>query len=95
MKTTLNLHDALVMEAKALAVRQRSTQTRLIEEGLRIRLPSEELPPVKARPPMPVFPVVGGTGGLMPGIDGTSNRSMFNAADDVDWCQCAGSRSPL
>lgn len=86
MKTTLNLHDALVMEAKALAVRQRSTLTRLIEEGLRMRLRSEQLPPAKlmsTMPPMPVFPVLPGKGGLMPGIDGTSNRSMFDAADDV------------
>ncbi len=83
MKTTLNIHDTLLMEAKALAVRQRSTLTRLIEEGLRMRLRSEQLPSVKARPPMPVFPVVHGKGGLMPGIDGCSNKSMFDAADDV------------
>ncbi len=83
MKTTLNIHDTLLIEAKALAVRQRSTLTRLIEEGLRMRLKSEQQPATKARPPMPVFPVLKGRGGLMPGIDGTSNRSMFDAADDA------------
>jgi hypothetical protein len=84
MKTTLNLHDALVMEAKALAVRQRSTLTRLIEEGLRMRLRSEQLPPAEARPPMPVFPVVGGTGGLMPGLSGLSTREMLDLLDTPD-----------
>lgn len=83
MKTTLNIHDGLLIEAKALAVRQRSTLTRLIEEGLRMRLKSEQLPLTIVRPPMPIFPVLKGEGGLMPGIDGTSNRSMFDAADDV------------
>lgn len=83
MKTTLNIHDALLIEAKALAARQRSTLTRLIEEGLRMRLRSEQSPPAKARPSMLVFPVLEGKGGLMPGIDGTSNRSMLDAADDV------------
>lgn len=86
MKTTLNLHDALVMEAKALAVRQRSTLTRLIEEGLRMRLRSEQMPAeksAKVRLPIPVFVPPPGQGGLMPGIDGTSNKSMFDAADDA------------
>ena len=83
MKTTLNIHDALLIEAKALAARQRSTLTRLIEEGLRMRLKCEQQPATKTRQPMPVFPVLKGEGGLMPGIDGTSNRSMFDAADDA------------
>lgn len=81
MKTTLNIHDALLMEAKALAARQRSTLTRLMEEGLRMRLRSEQLPPVKARPPMPVFPIVHGKGGLMPGLSGLSTREMLDLLD--------------
>ena len=35
MKTTLNIHDELLAEAKSLAARQHLTLTRLIEEGLR------------------------------------------------------------
>lgn len=81
MKTTLNIHDTLLIEAKALAARQRSTLTRLIEEGLRMRLRSEQLLPVKALPPMPVFPVLPGTGGLAPGLSGLSTREMLDLLD--------------
>ena len=84
MKTTLNIHDTLLVEAKALAARQRSTLTRLIEEGLRLRLRSEQLPPAKARPPMPVFRVVPGKGGLAPGLSGLSTREMLDRLDTPD-----------
>ena len=36
MKTTLDLNDQLITDAKALAVQQRTTLTRLIEEGLQL-----------------------------------------------------------
>jgi hypothetical protein len=38
MKTTLDLTDRLLADAKATAARQRISLTRLIEEGLRLRL---------------------------------------------------------
>jgi Family of unknown function (DUF6364) len=38
MKTTLNLNDSLLTSAKALAAQQRTSLTRLIEEGLKMRL---------------------------------------------------------
>jgi len=38
MKTTLNLRDDLVAEAKALAARERTTLTKIVEEGLALRL---------------------------------------------------------
>jgi len=40
MKTTLDLNDNLLADAKALAARQRTSLTRLIEEGLQLRLRS-------------------------------------------------------
>lgn len=36
--TTLNLNDQLLADAKALAAQQRTSLTRLVEEGLRLRL---------------------------------------------------------
>lgn len=89
MKTTLNIHDTLIIEAKALAARQRSTLTRLIEEGLRMRLKSEQSPPAKVRPPMPVFPVLKGEGGLMPGLSGLSTREMLDLLDTPDGSHAA------
>ena len=38
VKTTLNIRDDLLAEAKAAAVRNRTTLTRLVEEGLALRL---------------------------------------------------------
>jgi hypothetical protein len=80
MKTTLNIQDNLLAEAKALAARQRLTLTRLIEEGLRLRLRTEQNVAAKKRLPMPVFK---GTSGLAPGLSGSSTREMFDAADDA------------
>ena len=82
MKTTLNIHDTLLVEAKALAARQRSTLTRLIEEGLRMRLrAAESLPSLAGRKPMPVFH---GKGGLAPGLSGLSTREMLDRLDTPD-----------
>lgn len=76
MKTTLDLNEDLVAEAKALAVRQHSTLTRIIEEGLQLRLRAQRTPGPPSR-----LPVYRGKGGLAAGVDGSSNRSMIEAAD--------------
>lgn len=80
MKTTLNFHDALLTEAKALAARQRVSLTRLIEEGLRMRLRAAEIPQPKKRRPRPVFD---GQSGLAPGLTGLSTRELLEAADNA------------
>ena len=79
MKTTLNINDALLAEAKSLAARQQTSLTRLIEEGLRLRLRARAATP-RAKPLR--LPVIKGRGGLLPGIDPTSNKSLLAAADD-------------
>ena len=78
MKTTLNLHDALLEEAKALAVRQHLTLTRLIEEGLRMRLHTGAAPARQLQRPMPVFD---GQSGLAKGLKGLRTRELLDAAD--------------
>lgn len=78
MKTTLNIHDTLLAEAKSLAARQHSTLTRLIEEGLRMRLRATELAPANKGRAMPVF---NGKTGLASGLSGLSTREMLDAAD--------------
>jgi hypothetical protein len=77
MKTTLNLNDALVTQAKILAAQQCTSLTRLIEEGLQLRL--------KVSAPRRVskgLPVYHGKGGLAPGLSGLSNTAMLEAAEE-------------
>jgi hypothetical protein len=75
MKTTLNLNDALLTQAKALAAQQRTSLTRLIEEGLQWRVRQPDAPVKAVR-----IPVYSGKGGLAPGLDGLSNKAMLEAA---------------
>ena len=79
MKTTLDLSDTLLAEAKALAARQQTTLTRVIEEGLRLRLQAHKS---VGRGPRVRLPVFKGKGGLVEGVDPLSNKSMLQAADD-------------
>lgn len=78
MKTTLDIHDVLLAEAKSMAARQRLTLTRLIEEGLRMRLSVAGTAAPAKRRAMPVF---NGRTGLAPGLSGLSTRELLDAAD--------------
>jgi hypothetical protein len=79
MKTTLDLNDQLLTDAKALAAQQRTSLTRLIEEGLQLRLRAKGSGPARPRVRLPVF---NGRGGLVAGVDARSNRSLLEALDD-------------
>ncbi|NMG32298.1 DUF6364 family protein [Aromatoleum evansii] len=76
MKTTLNLNDVLLAQAKALAAQQHTTLTRLIEEGLQLRLRAQRASVKPVR-----LPIYRGKGGLVPGLDGLSNKALLDAAD--------------
>lgn len=78
MKTTLDLRDYLVTRAKALAAKERTTLTKMVEEGLALRLRRQRAPVAGT---LKNLPVSKRHGGLRKGVDGTSNRSMFDAAD--------------
>ncbi|HSW03408.1 DUF6364 family protein [Aquabacterium sp.] len=79
MKTTLDINDALLADAKALAAQQRTSLTRLIEEGLQLRLRASAPATQGVRPRIPVFK---GRGGLVAGVDPTSNKALLQALDD-------------
>ena len=79
MKTTLDINDSLLANAKALAAQQRTSLTRLIEEGLQLRLRSSQVATKASKTKIPVFK---GRGGLVTGIDPSSNKTMLDAADD-------------
>ena len=77
MKTTLDIQDNLLANAKAMAALQRTTLTRLIEEGLEMRLATV---PAKKRKRF-VLPTFDGKSGLAKGLKGTSNRELYDALD--------------
>ena len=81
MKTTLDLDDELLVRAKALAAREGRSLTGLIEDGLRLRLRLRRQRTGKvAEPEIAVYE---GRGGLVPGVDPLSNRSLADVADDA------------
>jgi hypothetical protein len=79
MKTTLNLNDQLLADAKALAAQQRTSLTRLIEEGLRLRLLATTAPAPRRQVRLPVFK---GRGGLVKGVNALSNKALLEALGD-------------
>lgn len=79
MKTTLDLNDQLLADAKALAAQQRTSLTRLIEEGLQLRLRAQAASVTRGRVRLPVFK---GRGGLVAGVDPLCNKAMLEALGD-------------
>jgi hypothetical protein len=79
MKTTLDLNDQLLADAKALAAQQRTSLTRLIEEGLQWRLRAQAAKPARRGPRLPVFD---GRSGLVAGVDPKSNKALLEALGD-------------
>lgn len=78
MKTTLNLNDELLAQAKSMAAQQRTSLTRLIEEGLQLRMRKS----TAGREPSRRLPVFKGRGGLREGINPLSNKDLLRALDD-------------
>ena len=78
MKTTLDINDQLLMHAKALAAHQQTSLTRLIEEGLQLRLRAQAAQP-RTRIRLPVFK---GRGGLVAGLNPLSNKSLLAVLGD-------------
>jgi hypothetical protein len=76
MRTTVSIHDELLESAKLRARDRGVTLSQLIEDGLRREL---SVPDHAPRPEVPVFR---GGGGLLPGVDITSNRALYELLDD-------------
>jgi hypothetical protein len=78
MRTTLDIDDALLAEAKALAAREHMPLTRVIEQGLVLRLRRR---PARSRAQAHALPVYAGVGGLASGVkDSVSNRALLDAS---------------
>lgn len=64
MRTTLDIDDQLLGQAKALAAYERKSLTQVIEEGLAIRCAKGQKPASRGGPLL--LPVFHGKGGLLP-----------------------------
>jgi len=83
MRTTLDIDDKLLKEAKQLAAREHTSLTRLIEEGLAARLRTADRPPTE--PGRVRLPVFAGRGGLRLKIkDAGSHQAILDALDEED-----------
>ena len=79
MKTTLDINDQLLANAKVLAVQQRTSLTRLIEEGLQLRLrDAAKLSDVRN----PRIQVPKGGGGLVAGVNPLGSKALLAALED-------------
>jgi len=77
MKTTLDLRDDLLVRAKELAAKERTSLTKIIEKGLVLRFRRQRA----FRGRLKELPRSRRSGGLRDRIDPASNRSLFEAAD--------------
>ncbi len=85
MRTTVTIDDRLLDRAKDRAAERGATLGEVVEASLQAFL-------AQPRPgPGPELPVFTGGGGFLPGIDPTSNASMFEAADAQGDAEIRGS----
>jgi Family of unknown function (DUF6364) len=82
MKTTLNINDSLLANAKTFAAQQRTSLTRLIEEGLMLRLRASRAVAPSAEARKRKLFLFSGRGGLVNGVNPLSNKAVQDAAED-------------
>jgi hypothetical protein len=78
MRTTVDLPDELLRQARSRAAEEGTTLTALLADGLRLRLERE----AAASSSLRALPVSRNGGGMQPWIDAGSNASLLDAADD-------------
>lgn len=76
MRTTLTIDDRLLALAKARAHEQHQTLGQLVEDALQRHLVRDQRPAT-----VPELPVFDRGTGLVEGVDGSSNRGLFDALD--------------
>ena len=77
MRTTLDLEDHLLTEAKAYAARVRTSLTSVIEESLRQYLPAAPSSKRLTLEDLPLLHPPVGQGGMQPGVDPTWSLGKF------------------
>ena len=98
MRTTLDIDDTLLMQAKSFAASEHTSLTRLIEESLSLRLRAGQMATSTAvRRSLPIY---AGHGGLQASIRNTpsqraclTQQMKWTAAGDAR-CKCSCGRFP-
>lgn len=80
MRTTLRLNDALLADAKKLAIDTNRTLTEVVEDALRIALAQGR----QRRKGKPIKLHTFGGNGLQPGVDLTNNAALADLMDEHD-----------
>ena len=78
MKTTIDIADALLEEAKAVAAREKTTVRALVEDGLRKALAER-----KQAPTFKLRLIKAAAGGLRPGVSSELPRRLAYEDDPV------------
>jgi hypothetical protein len=79
MRTTINLDDALLAEAKQLAARTGRSLTAVVEDALRQSLHRRQ-PTARKAIELPVF----GEGGMRPGVDLDDSAALLDVMEQDD-----------
>lgn len=77
---TISLDDAIIRKARIRAIEEGTSVSAKVREFL-AHYAKVDSTDTSALPALPVFQ---GTGGLQPGINPSSNKSMLQAADDFE-----------
>jgi hypothetical protein len=79
MRTTIKLHDDLLLEAKSIATRTGRTLAEVVEDAVRESFARRRGARDRAAvPELPVF----GSGGLQPGVDLDDNAALLDVMDN-------------
>lgn len=80
MRTTLDIDDHLLQDARAAAVQSGRTLTAVVEDALRVVLAKQEDVAPKSGIVWPSF----NSGGLQPGVDLDDSASLWDLMDEGD-----------
>ena len=78
MRTTVNIPDDLLADAKVLAARTHTTLSSVVEDALRVLLIRQQAVPVATEWTFPT----GNSGGLQPGVDLEDKEAMAELLGD-------------
>ncbi len=84
MRTTINLPDGLLAQAKRLALERGTTLTELVADALRQALAPRKSRSKREVPPMPVFTPPPGLEGFQPGVDLDDSAALQDLMDEAD-----------